>query len=323
MTDMWRKFGWQRLTFLAPAAWYLTKISIERGSGELWLSDPQMPRLQVKWTDVTREKKVNPKATLTSYLTQIERAAKRNRLNFEMERDVRLAKPAQDDVSSLECFRWQAETETYGAIWYSPHAQRVTLVQINSPPHDPGARSLARRILASMHDDTPGPRELWTVQDLSCEVPPDFNLTTNALQTGQTELGFTRGRLGEKISFVRFGLASIALERAGDLGDWIDQQRFKLWHTFRLTRDQVTIGEREVVRFHGLRVSYKERLRHRLYGLFGQRLPIALTAYCWHSEEANAISLVEYLHAPNHGDLAEELVPYMLDQPALVKPPRE
>lgn len=319
---VWRRFGWQQLSFVAPADWYLTKVSLDRSAGELWMADAQMERLQIKWSDTSREKNVKPGATLSNYLQHLERAARRRKLPWQCDRDLRLAVPAQPDASSVEAFHWSADIESYGAIWYSPQAQRVTLFQVNGPLGGEGLRHTARRVITSLLDASSGDADLWTAQDLTCSIPASFGLTKHLLQTGHTELGFTRGKLGEAMAIARYGLASIVLERAGDLGDWVDQQRFKLWHTYRLERDTVQIGDRLMVRFRGSKAAGRERLRRRLYALVGLPLPIYLTALCWHDAESNSISLVEYLHSLNQGDLAQHVAQQMPSAPILLPPPK-
>ena len=75
-TPQWRRFGWQHIEFEAPADWYLSKISTDRATGELELTDKnQLPRLQLKWHDARNSKSVNPAGTLTELLKGVQRSA--------------------------------------------------------------------------------------------------------------------------------------------------------------------------------------------------------------------------------------------------------
>ncbi|MBI5831202.1 MAG: hypothetical protein HZB16_02705 [Armatimonadetes bacterium] len=322
MSSEWRRFGWQQMTFMAPADWYLTKISTERASGELWLSDADLPRLQVKWNDAAREKKVNPKGTLTAYLASIERAAKKRKLSWQAERDLRFFKGGQADVSSLEGFHWTSEIEAYGAIWYSPKSLRVTLSQVNGKTGESDLKALAKRVLNSLSDAPQGELDLWTAYDLTCSVPHDFTLAEQHMETGRTELDFVRGKQGERLACARYGLAAIALERVGDLGDWAYQQRFKAWYTYDLKRELANFGSWSCVHFSGLKKSWRERLRQRIYAFLGRKLPVALSAWVWHCPEENVILIVEHQHDPRDDSLVPRLAEHMLSRPELVAPPK-
>ena len=323
MSSEWRRFGWQQMTFLAPADWYLTKISTERASGELWLADAnQVTRLQIKWNDASSEKKVNPKATLTAYLASVERAAKKRKLPFRTERDLRFFRGGQTDVSSLEGYHWISTEEAYGAIWYSPKSLRVTLTQVNGVAGEGDLKGLAKRVINSLSDAPQGEDDLWAAYDLTCSVPGDFALAEQHMETGRTELGFTRGKQGEKLALARYGLAAIALERVGDLGDWAYQQRFKRWYSYDLKRELANYGNWSCVRFTGIKKSWRERLRHRIYGFLRRRLPVALTAWVWHCPEQNVILLVEQQHDPRDESLVPRLADQMLAAPVLLPAPK-
>jgi hypothetical protein len=322
MSTPWRRFGWQQMELAAPSDWYLSKVAAERAAGELWLADALMPRLQVKWLDATRQKSVDTGDTLKRYLAGIERAARRRRLDWEQERDVRLVSRGGRDVSSLEGFHFRSEMEAWGVIWYNPESLRVTLAQVNGPPDEPGLKGLARKVLGTLHDAPRGERCLWTAYDLACAVPLAFALAGQTMETGHTELNFTRGRQQETLTFARYGLAAIALERARDLGDWAWQQRWKTWHHFRLERAVTTVAGCPAVAFTGLRRSRVDRFRQRAFSYLGARYTIALSALVWHSVEANALLVVEQLRDPRDPDLVPALAEHVPCQPLLIEPPR-
>ncbi|MBI2302181.1 MAG: hypothetical protein HYU66_25035 [Armatimonadetes bacterium] len=322
MVSAWREFGWQRMRFVAPAEWFYTKIGMDPASGDLWLNDAELPRLQVKWLDAAREKRVDAGATLERYLTQLERKARKSRVEFTSERDIRLVTKGGRDLSSLESFHWTSDTEAFGAVWYSPVTQRLFLAQVNGAVGEQGLRALAKRVVSSF-DEQPDDAEqgdLWTAYDLVCRVPRDHRLTGQTMQTGQTELRFERRR--DSLNIVRFGLASIALARAADLGDWAHTQRFKLWITYRLDREEGEWDGKPAVTFRGPKRAWPERLRARLLNLVGQPYAVALTARVWHCPEANCLFLVEHVHDARSAELLDQLCAAIPATPPSVPAPK-
>lgn len=322
MESPWRRFGWQQMELVAPAEWYLSKVSTERAAGELWLTGDGLPRLQIKWLDASKEKKVNTDATLEAYLAGLEKAARKRKLGWEVERDTRLVGKGDRDVSSLECFHWRSDVDAYGLIWYSPDSQRVTLAQVNGPTGDPAVKTLARRVLGSLHDSPRGQYDLWTAYDLECRLPHDVVLSGQTVETGHSELNFTRGRHQEILSVARYGLAAIALERAGDLGDWAWQQRWDTWHRFAVERTACTVNGCPAVRFAGLKRSGLERLRQRAFSYVRGKYPIALSALAWHCAESNALLVLEQVRDPRDPDLSDSLAELIPCQPTLLDPPK-
>ncbi len=306
---------------VVPADWYLSKVSRDRASGELWLTDAELPRLQVKWLDATRQKSVDTKTTLERYLEGLQQAAKKRRQPFALDRDVQVVGKAGRDISSVEGYRFTSEIEAYGVIWYSPSAERVTMAQVNGALGEPGFKTLARQVLASLHDAPQGERELWTAYDLECWIPAGFELVNQAVETGRTELKFSRGK--ETLTVGRVGLAAIALQRAGDLGDWAHQQHYKEWITFDLERTAATHHDCPAVDFRGGKKGLTERFRRGAYGFFKQPYPFALSARVWHCEAANCLFLVEHLRDAGAEDLLDEVCEPIPCQPVLYDSPKE
>jgi hypothetical protein len=265
---------------------------------------------------------VDPAKTLTGYLLQSEKSARKRRVEWSCERDLHLVGRGGRDVSSIEGFHWRSELEAYGVIWYSPSSERVTVAQVNGPLDEPGLKTLAKRVLGSLRDAPAGALDLWTAFDLECRVPRDFILATQSMETGHTEMSFTRGRHGEALTISRWGLASIALERVGDLGDWAWQQRYKTWHKYSLEREATTIGDEEAIIFRGRRTSLTERVRWRVFGWLGQRWALGLTAVVRHCPEANAIVLVEHQFDPRQPELALDLSAHVPGRPPRVPAPK-
>ncbi len=305
MSSRWRRIGWQQMQVVVPEDWCLSKIGLEKAEGDLWLADAEMPRLQIRWLDTTKQKSVDPQATLERYLQQMERQARKRKEDFSVERDIKLIARGGRDVSSLECFRWQADAQTYGVIWYSRAAQRVTLAQVNGPLGDSEFKALAKQVLGSLQDTLDGDDALWTAYELSVRVPHEWPLLAQTMETGRTELKFGRGK--DLLTINRYGLAAIALQRAGDLGDWAFSQRHKDWSTFDLARTEGRQGEHEAVTFRGPKKGLTERIRQRTFGFFHLPYPFLLSARTWHCAEANCLFLVEHLRDAHSDDLLDRI----------------
>lgn len=293
MSNAWRQTGWQRIRFLAPSDWFYSKIGLDPASGDLWLADAALPRLQIKWTDVAKQKQVDPAGTLDQFLKQMERQAKRKKLDFSYDRDTRLVSKSGRNISSLESFHWTADVETHGAIWYCATSARVMLCQVNGEPGEKNLKATARRVLNSIENDPAEVEEvLWTAYDLECRLPTAYKLTGQTMETGHTELKFTKGP--ETITVARYGLASIALARADNLGDWAHDQRHKPWLTFRLDRDESPYHDCPAVAFAGRKRSFGDRARARIFNFFGASYIGHLSARAWHCVDSNCIILVEH-----------------------------
>ncbi len=303
MSIKWRRIGWQQTELCCPEDWFLAKIAAEQIAGELWLSDPLMPRLQIKWFDASKQKAVDPGATLANYLDGLEKQAKKQKQPCSIERDIQVVGKAGRDISSLEGFHWQSDVQGYGAIWYSRAAERVTLAQVNGALDEPDLKSLARQVLASIQDVPAGDDSLWTAYDLVCRIPREWALTGQAMETGRTELKFAKGK--NTLTITRYGLASIALERAGDLGDWAHATRFKDWITYRLDRDEGDRDGHPTVTFRGRKKGALESFREWIYHLVGQPYPARLAAQTWHCQEANCLFIVEQVHDSRSAEILE------------------
>lgn len=320
MSRQWRRVGWQQMEMIVPADWYLSKIGAERSAGDLWLADAEMPRLQLKWLDAKNQKSVDPEATLDRYLKELERQAKKRKQPFELERDVKILSRAGRDISSYEGFRWTAEIQSYGAIWYSRGAERVTLVQVNAPLDEPEFKATARRILNNITDITDAEEDLWTAFDLVCRIPREWQLLSQVMETGHTELKF--GRQKDTLTIARYGLAAIALQRAGDLGDWAHSTRYKEWITYQLDRDESDWQGHPAVTFRGRKRNVMERLREKTYNFVRQPYPIHLAARTWHCEEANCLFIVEHLRNVTSEDQLDAICETIPCAPELLPPPK-
>jgi len=320
MSTKWRRIGWQQTELCCPEDWFLSKIAAEQASGELWLNDPLMPRLQIKWFDASKQKSVDPGATLDNYLDGLAKQAKKAKRPCEIQRDVQVVGKSGRDISSLEGFHWLSEVQGYGAIWYSRDAQRVTLAQVNGALDESDLKNLARAVLASIQDAPEGEDSLWTAYDLSCRIPKGWTLAGQTMETGRTELKFSKSK--NTLTITRYGLASIALERAGDLGDWAHGLRFKDWITYRLDRDEGEHGGHSAVTFRGRRKSAMEKFREWIYHLVGQAYPARVAAKVWHCEEANCLYLVEQVHDSRSDEILEAVCASIPDTPETFNRPK-
>ncbi|MCC7493003.1 MAG: hypothetical protein IT204_11665 [Fimbriimonadaceae bacterium] len=316
----WRRVGWQQMQAVVPAEWFLSKIGTDRTAGELWLADEAMPRLQVKWLDTAKQKSIDPSVTLENYLRQLEKQAKKRSQRFGSERGLKLIGKGKRDISSLEGFHWSAETQAYGVIWYSPSAQRVTLAQVNGALDDPACRTVARQVLGSLTDTADAEGDLWTAYDLECRLASDWVLTGQRMETGRTELRF--GWQKDTVSFSRVGLAEIALQRAGDLGDWAFSQCYKEWSSFRLERAVGQWQGHPAVTFVGPRRSLGERARQRCFRFVGLPYPFLLAARVWHCVERNCLYLVETIRDRRSPDRLDSFCATVPDSPAALPAPK-
>jgi hypothetical protein len=205
----WTTIGWQKITLQVPADWNLAGIGGDARNGYLRIDGPDRPRVEVKWE--TPAKAVNVSTTIDTYLKDLQKKARKQRLGLTVEPDVKLLSKRHKRKSSLQCFAWRGDVQAYGVIWYCPQCSRVTMAQV-SGGLDENLKPLALDILRSLEDHSREGWDVWSVYGLLCHVPSDFELQGQQLVTGLTQFHFARRQ--SLINVSRYGLADVVLKEA-------------------------------------------------------------------------------------------------------------
>lgn len=213
MTDAasWTTIGWQKITLQVPADWNLAGIGGDARSGYLRIDGPDRPRVEIKWWDKTHEKTVNVAQTVETYLKDLQKKARKQRIDLTVEREVKLLSKRHKGKSSLQGFAWRGDVQAYGVIWYCPHCSRVTMAQVSGELGE-NLRPLAVEILGSLEDHSREGWDVWSAFGLFCHIPSDFELQGQQLVTGLTQLHFAKRQSLIRVS--RYGLADVVLKEA-------------------------------------------------------------------------------------------------------------
>lgn len=207
----WITIGWQKITLQVPADWNLAGIGGDARSGYLRIDGPDRPRVEIKWWDRTPEKTVNVAQTVETYLQDLQKKARKQRIDLVVDREVKLLSKRHKGKSSLQSFAWRGDAQAYGVIWYCPQCSRVTMAQVNGPLEE-NLRPLAVQILNSLEDHSREGWDVWSAFGLLCHIPEEFELQGQQLVTGLTQLHFARRQ--SVIRVARYGLADVVLKEA-------------------------------------------------------------------------------------------------------------
>jgi hypothetical protein len=299
----WQWIGWQRITVRVPKDWNLGAIGGDVHSGYFRLDDPERPRLEVKW-ERPKPGAMDLGRAVERYLKSLRREAKRRRFDIEVQRDTRLLSKRKKRKPMLECFRWQADEQGHGAIWYCEVCDRLVMAQVTGPREE-NLEPLAREVLLSLEDHS---REegwdTWGVYELLCQVPSQYALEEQQLKTGMVELLFVAGRSTLRIT--RYGLANVLLKEV-PLSVWCAYQRRREWRRFQVEEEEVGEQPHRVVHFRGRQPGWLPRFRVWLYHRFRQPLPSVLDAVAWECPQSNKIFLIEHVRDEEEEPLWEEL----------------
>jgi hypothetical protein len=207
----WTTIGWQKITLQVPADWNLAGIGGDARSGYLRIDGPDRPRVEIKWWDKTHEKTVNVAQTVATYLKDLQKKARKQRIDLTVEEEVKLLSKRHKGKSSLQGFAWRGDVQAYGVIWYCPQCSRVTMAQVSGDLQE-NLRPLAVEILSTLEDHSREGWDVWSAFGLFCHIPADFELQGQQLVTGLTQLHFARRQSLIRVS--RYGLADVVLKEA-------------------------------------------------------------------------------------------------------------
>jgi hypothetical protein len=212
----WTILGWSGITVETPADWELSGLSSDDKSGYLRLDDPQMPRLELKWSQ-SNQKKPDLQRILDDYFKLVRKNYKRKDTNLHIQRNVNLIKDEQFfEEREVVFFSWKGEYRASGVIFHCHTCKRVTIVQVMGHIKE-NIREKTVRILQSIQDHSAGQTTLWSAYQLSAEVPRRYRLDKHKLLSGYLLFSFVDG--SRKVSIERYGLADVTLKEH-DLESW-------------------------------------------------------------------------------------------------------
>jgi hypothetical protein len=277
--DQTHVIGWQGLTVRVPTAWEPQSLSGTRIQGALQLDDGEAVRLRCTWRELRRPPDLLAEAE--TYISGLEKAARKKGVDFSVKRDVPF--PLPEELAGT-CFLWRAEETTYASLLYCQECRRLSGVYVFGRPGQ-GLEREAKQVLASFRCHSEGERESWSIFGLRAELPSSWELAKSELRAGQVTLQFVRGQ--EEVSLSRVALARSILRR----------QKFVRWAQGFYGKSLAGFrwkGARTEYRGHiALAMEGEERLRGPLPRLFRKGRQLRVRA--WYCQELDKIYSVWYV----------------------------
>ena len=277
--DQTHVIGWQGIALHVPKSWEPQSLSGTRAQGALQLDDGEAIRLRCTWRELRRPPDLLAEAG--SYISGLEKAARKKGVDFSVKRDIRF--PLPEELAGT-CFLWRAEETTYASLMYCQECRRLSSVYVFGRPGQ-GLEREAKQVLAGFRCHGQDGREGWSIFGLRAELPSTWELAKSELRAGQVTLQFLRGR--EELSLSRVALARSILRRQKFVR-WAEGFYGKSLTAFRWK------GERTEYRGHiALAIEGDERLRGPVTRLFRKARRLRVRA--WYCQELDKIYAVWYV----------------------------
>jgi hypothetical protein len=299
--------GWQGFTCPLPADWNLASFGGDAKKGTLRVDDGDGPRIELRWE--TPEKPIDLHKSIVTFLTRLERAAKKKKQAFEAADSPLIVAKSRKPKAQLVNFGWTSDgseplaAHGWGTAWQCAECGRVVVAHlIGRASEKPRTAQLkATEIFTALECHGQGGWQAWSVFGLRAEIPNEFVLQRARLQTGKLEIEWQRplppgpknwGVRPERIVLRRIAAANVLLEHE-TLGEWAQRTLTGPDKRSRfLPPLEITVGGHEGLLFAGSPKSVKQWLWHQL------RLRLRLDAppvemRLWHDKGANKIVALE------------------------------
>ena len=298
-TTDWQLFGWHGLTFQVPVAWNLGKVSGDFKSGYVRLDDAEIVRVEVEWREGKGALPIS--VIVDRYISALQEKAKKNNAMLEVTRGADFLDGGIEGAD-FELFMWEADYRAYNIAWRCETCGRIVLLRVLSKLKEKMS-DVAAAVMRSLQDHTSDDKDVWSIYDLRCRVPTEFNLEEYTLKSGHIGLTLERGR--EILQVHRASLANVLLKNKSLEGWFLEFFRKSLKNLDYVCEEKDIIGHQGIV----LTGTPRSRWRQFLMPLpFVYRRPRQfLDGRAWYCPDSNKIYAVLYLYRKRGegGDVAE------------------
>lgn len=267
----WKLFAWQGLQCEVPSDWELGSVTGDARKGSLRLEDEELSRLEARWE--TGRPRTDLEPVLDRHIADLEKAARKRRLSFNVERDVPVAAP---DGMQVATFEWKSDYKALNLLTFCPECHRIALLRAIARKGE-RIRPIAARVFESFRDHAQGETVPWAVYGMRLDAPKRFELERNTLNLQRIELGFRDG--GDQATAARFNLAGHKL-RDMTLRQWAASTYRKEWSGLALRAEEESYRGRP-----GLKLSGRHK-RLSVPGLFSKA---RFAARVWHCQEEDKL----------------------------------
>lgn len=290
--------GWQGLSVVVPEDWTVGAVEGDHREGYLRVDGPDFPRLEVRWSEAG---KTDLDKTVQRYLQQLTRT--KSQVPVETDDQTRFISRRKVGKDQIRPFLWRGENAGYGVGWICK-CGRLVLAQVLGDRDEPGLEALAVEILSHLEDHARQGWNLWSLYDLSTELPEGFQLTKTQLRAGLTELTFDRKP--ERVVTARWGMAETAL-RGTTLRSWAVTRLWKALRNFRPNSEEFSFRGHEGLRITGEAAAPLGMAVRLGKHLVQQSHADQLVGYVWHCAPSNRIYVVYGMVDVTHRDLLDQI----------------
>ena len=242
--NRWSRFGWHGITCDVPADWDLTRFDGLRRKGYARLSDPDAPRIELRWD--------RPKRGAGSE-SVIDRAVRQmsKKGSLEIERRTHLTDLEGRDTETLTCRPSKGGgRSSYDMISVCRECGRVVMVRVAFQPGE-NVKAIAKRVFGSLRDHSYDGADVWAAYGMELAVPETMELDKALIYPGSIDFRFLRRK--DRIDVGRIGLASMILKKM-TLEEW-----FRTFARKRFKRIRYQASETRVKGHDGLELSGRLR----------------------------------------------------------------
>lgn len=240
----WTRFGWQGLLFETPSGWDLTRFHGSRKKGYARLSDPDTPRMEVRWEMPRRG--VPFRAIADRAVRQLSKSR-----GVEIERHTGMI---ELDARDTETFTCRAEGAgalcSYNLLSACRECGRMVMARIVFRPGE-NIKAVARRVFSSVRDHSYDGADVWAAYGIEFAVPETVELDEALIYPGSLDFRFKAG--ADWIEVGRIALGSMILERQ-KMADW-----FRAFARRRFKRIRFDTREADVRSHRGLEATGRLR----------------------------------------------------------------
>lgn len=287
-----KTFGWQGIALTIPADWEMVSLGGDNRSGYVSLADENAVRLELRWRPA--EKREDPSDAVSIYLKRLRKKAKKQRLDVDVRRDLKLANPKGKEV---ECYGWKADGQAVGMVSKCEECHRLVHLHLLGRT-DESLSGLARTLFGSLRDHSSDGNLLWRFYDLKFETPTGFSLHTKLLKTGCIRMRFVKRR--RMLEFARVSLARIVLN------DTSLEQWFREFYRGVLKKYRCRFRDVKVKGHPGCRAEGRASLLRNPLAFLGPRR--RLEAASWHCENTNRLFLCSYIAPSGEAQVLEDVL---------------
>lgn len=292
----WTHFGWQGIQFDIPADWNLAVVNGDYDSGYLRLDDDEMVRLELKWEG--RRNRLPIKKVVGNYLASMEKRAKKQKLPFEVKRDLKFATLPNHEY---ECMSWVSDFSAMSVASRCKDCNRVVLARVLYRKGD-GGRAVARRVFSTLQDHPQDDLLIWQFFDFRFASPEGFPLDRTTLKTGSIEMYFYDRR--DEVEVCRASLAEVLLKR-NRFRDW-----FYEYYRKRLKGFVYEI-KKEPYRDHkGLICTGRTSIRKSLFSGLQRRRYLHCRA--WHCPETDKLYIFRLVSTDEEDERFDKLCAHIV-----------